>query len=377
MQMLRWVIAALAASGPAALAAGGETDAARAKAPNKTKNVILVMSDGLRWQEVFNGAELSLISKKDGGVKDVDGVRRRYGQETPAARREALLPFITNVVAKRGRLFGAPGGESRVTNGKNFSYPGYSEVFTGFGDPRIDSNDPVPNPNVTVLEWLNGKDAFRDKVAAFGSWDCFPAILNRDRSKMKVVACWERPEGPDITPAEKLLGDVIADSYRLWEGCAYDVFTFHAAHEHLKRAKPRVLFVGFGETDEFAHAGQYADYLNAAHKFDEYVRRLWETVQSTPEYRDQTTLILTADHGRGDAPVEWRSHGAKTRGSERIWIGVLGPDTPPSDGKPLPKADQNQIAATIAALLGEDYNAYQPKAGPVIPTVLAPAVAAE
>ena len=70
-----------------------------------------------------------------------------------------------------------------------------------------------------------------------------------------------------------------------------------------------------------------------------------------PEYRDQTTLILTADHGRGDAPVEWRSHGAKIKGAERIWIGVLGPDTPPSDGKPLPKA------------------------GPVIPTVVAPAAA--
>jgi hypothetical protein len=377
MHMLRWIIAALAASGPAALAWGGETEAARAKAPTRTKNVILVISDGLRWQEVFNGAEPSLINKKDGGVSDVDGVKRRFGQETPAARREALLPFLSGVVAKQGRLFGDVGSESRVTNGMNFSYPGYNEVFTGFGDPRIDSNDPVPNPNVTVLEWLNGKDAFRGKVAAFGSWDCFPAILNRDRSKMKVVACWERPEGPDLTPAEALLGDVIADSYRLWEGCAYDAFTFHAAHEHLKRAKPRVLFVGFGETDEFAHAGQYANYLASAHKFDEYVRRLWETVQSTPEYRDQTTLILTADHGRGDAPVEWRSHGAKTRGSERIWIGVLGPDTPPSDGKPLPKADQNQIAATLAALLGEDYNAYQPKAGPVIPAALAPAAAAE
>ncbi|MGI8992391.1 MAG: hypothetical protein ACR2I2_22775, partial [Bryobacteraceae bacterium] len=41
-----------------------------------------------------------------------------------------------------------------VTNGLNFSYPGYSETLCGFADPRIKSNDKVPNPNVTVLEWL-------------------------------------------------------------------------------------------------------------------------------------------------------------------------------------------------------------------------------
>ncbi|APW61914.1 alkaline phosphatase family protein [Paludisphaera borealis] len=377
MHMLRWMIAAVAIAGPAARAWSDEPEAARAKAPTKTKNVILVISDGLRWQEVFGGAELSLISKKDGGVSDVDGLNRTFGQATPAERREALLPFITNVVAKQGRLFGDVGSESKVTNGMNFSYPGYNEVFAGYGDPRIDSNDDFPNPNVTVFEWLNNKDAFRDKVAAFGSWNRFTAILNRERSKLKIVACWEPPTGPNLTPQEKLLGDVIANTHRLWSDCAYDSFTFFAAHEHLKRERPRVMFVGFGETDEFAHAGQYDHYLRSANKFDQYVKTLWETVQSLPEYRDQTTIILTADHGRGDAPVDWKSHGAKVKGAERIWIGVLGPDTPPSDGKPLPKADQNQIAATIAALVGEDYNAFQPKAGPVIPTVIAPVAVAE
>ena len=370
MHKTRWIVAALATVGMAAQAWGEAP-----KGALKTRNVILVMSDGLRWQEVFGGADSSMFTKEN-GVSNAEGVKRAYGRETPEARRQALLPFISNVVAKQGRLFGDEGSESKVTNGMNFSYPGYNEVFTGFGDPRIDSNDPNPNPNVTVFEWLNDKDAYRDKVAAFGSWDCFPAILNRDRSGMKIVACWEPPTGDDLTPQEKLLGEVITNTYRLWEGCGYDSLTFFAAHEHMKRAKPRVMFIGFGETDEFAHAGKYADYLNSANKFDQYVKTLWETLQSTPEYRDQTTLILTADHGRGDAPVEWRRHGAKVKGAERIWIGVLGPDTSPADGKPLPKADQNQIAATMAALLGEDYNAYQPKAGPVIPTVVAPAAAA-
>ena len=38
----------------------------------------------------------------------------------------------------------------------SFSYPGYSEMFCGWpDDDRIDSNDPVPNPNVSVLEVVN------------------------------------------------------------------------------------------------------------------------------------------------------------------------------------------------------------------------------
>jgi len=374
----RLALAALALAGLAALApAPARADdpaSPRPKASTKTRNVILVISDGLRWQEVFSGADPALINKKDGGVADVDRIKAAYGGETPEARREALLPFLSKVVARQGQLYGDAGREGRVTNGKNFSYPGYNEAFTGFGDPRIDSNDKVDNPNVTVFEWLDAMPEYRGKVAAFGSWDVFPYILNRNRSGLKVVACWEPPAGEDLTPQEKLLGEVNASVHRLWADCGYDAFTFHIALENLKREKNRVAFIGFGETDEFAHAGRYDQYLDAAHKFDGYVATLWNTLQSMPEYKDSTTLILTTDHGRGDAPEEWKHHGAKIQGAERIWVGVLGPDTPPAgdgDGD-LATADQNQIAATLAAFLGEDYNAYQPKAGPVISSALAP-----
>ncbi len=89
MYKTRWIIAALAVVGATARAWGEAPGGDAAKAPTKTKNVVLVMSDGLRWQEVFRGAEPSLISKKDGGVSDVEGVKRAYGRSTPEARREA------------------------------------------------------------------------------------------------------------------------------------------------------------------------------------------------------------------------------------------------------------------------------------------------
>jgi hypothetical protein len=59
-----------------------------------TRNVVLVTADGVRWQEVFRGAEETLLNQKDGGVTDVDALRRDFWRPTPEARREALMPFF-------------------------------------------------------------------------------------------------------------------------------------------------------------------------------------------------------------------------------------------------------------------------------------------
>ena len=41
-------------------------------------------------------------------------------------------------MAKNGQLYGNAdaGSEAKVTNGRNFSYPGYNEIFTGLHDPE-------------------------------------------------------------------------------------------------------------------------------------------------------------------------------------------------------------------------------------------------
>jgi hypothetical protein len=333
--------------------------AAAPRADRKTRNVVLVTTDGLRWQEVFRGAEESLLNKSPGGVADVGGLRKAFWRDDREARREALLPFIWTTLAKQGQLYGNLDADSpaKVTNGKNFSYPGYNELLTGAADPRIDSNDKKPNPNVNVLEWLNAKPEYRDRVAAFGAWDAFPYILNESRSGVPVTAGWEPISGDELSDRQKLLNILIESTHRPWgETEIYDSLMFETALEHLKQRKPRVLYIAFGETDEFAHEGRYDHYLNAAHRFDAGLGRLWETLQSLPEYAGQTSLVISTDHGRGDPPEGWKSHGASVPGAENIWIGVLGPDTPAlgmrQDG---PAVTQSQIAATVAALLGEDY----------------------
>jgi hypothetical protein len=354
----------LAASALAAL-----TGAARGREAERVRNVVLMTADGLRWQEVFRGAEESLLTAKPGGVAHVEALRSQFWRDSPEDRRAVLLPFLWEVVARQGQLFGNrdAGSSVRVTNGRNFSYPGYSEMLTGAPDPRIDSNAKRPNPNTNVLEWLDRKPAFRGRVAAFGAWDVFPFILNEERSGVPVHAGWEPIVAADLSERERLLNDLIGSTHPLWDEECYDSFIFEAALEHLRRRRPRVLFIGFGETDEFAHAGRYDQYLQAAHRYDASLRRLWETIQDLHDYRDQTALVVTADHGRGDAPDGWKSHGAGVAGSDAIWIGLLGPDTPALGmRRDVPERTQSQVAATLAALVGEDYPAENPKAAPAI-----------
>jgi arylsulfatase A-like enzyme len=132
-----------------------------------------------------------------------------------------------------------------------------------------------------------------------------------------------------------------------------------------------VIYICFGETDHWGHAGRYDHLLTSAHAVDSYVARLWGRLQSLEQYRDKTTLILTTDHGRGSGRTDWKNHGQNIEGAENMWMAFLGPDTPAlGERKNCDKVTQSQIAATLVALLGEDYHAAEPRSGEPIRDVL-------
>src|SRR5262249_14452721 len=171
------------------------------QAPRKASNVLVVTLDGFRWQEVFAGADESLLNDKTGGVRDLAGLKRRYWRDTPAARREALLPFFWGNIAKHGQVFGNPARKAaaRSTNGLKFSYPGYSEMFCGLVDPRIDSNGKKDNANLSVLEFLDGRPAFKGRVEAVCTWDVFPFIFRSRKNGLPVHAGWEPLKGKGLS----------------------------------------------------------------------------------------------------------------------------------------------------------------------------------
>ena len=343
-----------------------------AKEQRQTKNVILVTIDGMRWQEIFNGADPQLLESRDGGVRDKPGIRKEFWRESSQDRRKALMPFLWTTIADKGQIFGDPSVSSpvRVTNGMKFSYPGYNEMLCGHPDPRINSNDKIPNPNTNVLEWLNGLPEYRGRVGAYGAWDRLPYILNVQRSHLPAHAGWDPIDDQPLTAAEQEINGLLPQLPRIWDDDTFDVIAGRGAVQYILKHHPRVFYLMFGETDEWAHLRRYDCYLQAAKKNDQFIAQLWETLQKIPQYAGKTSIVITTDHGRGATSRDWTDHGRNTDGAEYVWMAVLGPDTPPLGVRKNAPAMQSQVAATFARLLGEDFNSSSPEIAPALPGVI-------
>lgn len=327
-----------------------------AQPKHKTRNLILVTIDGFRWQEVFNGADSEFIHNKK-LVGKPDKVEKEYWNADLMKRRKMLLPFIWGTVAKDGQIYGNR-NKGCLVNVKNpywFSYPGYNEILTGFADKRINSNAYGPNPNKSVFELMNESREFKGQIAAFSSWDAFNDILNEKRSDIYVNSGFENIEGFDKDETIQILNKMQTQLPDIFGGVRLDGVTFNMGFEYLKKKQPRIFYLAFDETDDFAHAGKYDDYLNSAHDADEFLSELWNWVQSNPKYRNKTTLLVTCDHGRGEGAVGWQSHGAETPHSDQTWFVVIGPDTPASGEITKGQFYNNQYAKTMAALLGFNF----------------------
>ena len=344
-------------------------------------NVVLITLDGLRWQEVFGGIDRELATHEEYALQSEE-IMARFWRDSAQDRAAALMPFLHNLVFEQGAYAGNryAGSCARVSNPWYFSYPGYSEILAGVVNPEIDSNSKIPNPEKTFLELLNSNPDFSGRMAAFASWDVFPYIFNVERSGLFVNAFDKTPQ--PLNEFELVLNRVIDDMPPRWPTVRNDVFTHHFALSYMREKHPRVVYISYGETDDFAHEGLYDEYVMAANRTDRFISEVWEQIQSSAFYRDNTVLFITVDHGRGEEPVEtWLHHASKESlngymqslaqyedgivGSEAVWMAAIGPGIP---AKGLIETGSgcltsNRIAATLLEQLGEDYRDYNPAMG--------------
>ena len=319
--------------------------------------LVIITYDGLRWQEVFTGADSTLV----GNPKYVDNPKammEKYWRATPEERRSALLPFIWSHVESNGYMLGnrLKGSQYQVSNGMSFSYPGYSEMFCGWADDeRVNSNNPVQNPNTSVFEVVNADPRYKGSVMVYGSWESIRYAVSNERGGFPGSVSYE----PDIASKKSPVLDMINEMQEVmphyWGEERFDAFTFGYALETMKKDHPKVIWLGMGDTDEWGHAGKYDFYLEAAHGTDQMIRRIVEFCESDPFYKGKTTYLLTTDHGRGRKGA-FTSHGTGTKGSDETWMMAFGKGI-----KHLGETSDNgpyyskQFAATVADILGVDF----------------------
>ena len=323
---------------------------------DKDTRLVIITIDGLRWQEVFSGAEENLVSDPK-QVRDTELYRKTYWRSTPEERREALMPFVWNTIAKKGILIGNRDKNSmmQVANKTNISYPGYCEMMTGMVDDAITSNDPVNNPHRNVLETANEDPRYKGNVVMYGSWKSTRFAIHNEPAGIPASVSYEPNVAKKQTPRLQLAQRMLEGMPHLWRSEHFDAFTYAFALETLLNDHPKVMWISFGDCDEWGHARKYDLYLDGAKGTDAFIRDIYEACEADRFYRGKTTYLITCDHGRGFGN-EWTNHGSGTKGSEATWVMMLGKGVEAvGETTECGPFYTKQIAATIASFLGIDF----------------------
>lgn len=329
-----------------------------------TQNLVVITLDGLRWQEVY-------------GEEDV---------------------LDKNYLSQYGSLFGDRnyGNKVNVANPSRLSHPGYHEIFTG-NTTAITSNNPnIYSPHKSVFEYINEQPGYGGiNVQAFGiAWfvrsvfrmeeSTFPIytpgmldvndavydfddLIDTDFTDPDIIEQYD-PEGnmaeieeeiADLKPQiEQYGGDNILDYNEEAELLLYAM-----GKQSMKRTHPKVTYFQFGMTDNYAHQNDFNTYLKAGRNVSVFIKDLIDYIEQDNFYANNTTILITTDHGRGSET--WQNHGGGVEGSDESWFMLLSPNVENGIVNTPEQYYSEQLAQTMAKMIGLNYTAEHEIAEPV------------
>ena len=336
-----------------------------------TRKLVLVTLDGVRCEELFGGIDLAVM-KHFAQKNELKSIRayREFWAESAEERRETLMPFFWKTLMRdHGSVIGneSLGSVVHLKNRWRVSYPGYSELLTGrVEDEQITGNKAVYNPNQTVLEFIQqARGLDFHQVAVFASWDVMPFIVQRSENTLFTNSGFDAYETND--PVLMEISKLQFETRTPWDSVRPDAYTKLFAFDHLGRYRPDLLYMSLGETDDWAHDKRYDRVLEAIHQADEYLRQLFAWIQRESDYKGQTTVLITTDHGRGRTPFTWQHHNDKLPGARSTWLAVVNPHLKKrGEWSHHRRVHSVEIAATFARFGGHDFVAANPgAAGPI------------
>jgi hypothetical protein len=132
-----------------------------------------------------------------------------------------------------------------------------------------------------------------------------------------------------------------------------DEATWSAMRRVMDDHHPSLVFFHLGEVDHAGHTN-WSWYLEAIRDADRIVAELWDTIQGDPYYRDQTTMLVTTDHGRhDDGHGGFKPHGGICEGDKRLFLLAIGPDI--KQGQEFWELRQlTDVCPTVGRLMGFD-----------------------
>jgi arylsulfatase A-like enzyme len=246
----------------------------------KTKYVIILVIDGPRYSET-------------------------YGEPTCK-----YSPILCDSLKKEGTFYA-----QFKNNGPTFTVPGHTAIVTGNYQRISNAGTALPKqPNIfQYFLQATGKDSSAAYVVASkGKLDVLVNTSHKKWHDKYVASTYCGPNGNGL-------------------GYGRDDKTFAKVTELVQSANPpQLMLINLLAVDVYGHANNWDKYLESITQSDQYAAQLWQMIQQNPVLKDQTTLMITNDHGRHLDGVRsgFVNHGCWCEGCRHISLLVLGPDTP-------------------------------------------------
>jgi hypothetical protein len=304
--------------------------------------VILVVLDGIRWQDIFQGPDLSIA--------------RRQWMLGKLPKPAQMMPVIYRRLFSEGVAIGGKGAAFSASGPVFVSLPGYMEIMTGHPQKGCTTNgcDPIAEPTIAD-EVRASPGTLPEEVAVISSWEQIDRAAAQDTSRIVVSA--GRHGGKNRAMIRDKLSEAARRTYDEGEasvpypgGYDYrpDRFTAPVALSYLAQARPRFLFIGLGDGDEYGHGNDYARYLDSLRFADAFFGDLFKQLDEMGDYGKGATVLVTADHGRAK---DFKNHG-KAPESARSWLLAAGSGIAARGSIALPEAHSlSDITPTIRVLL--------------------------
>ena len=281
---------------------GGQVCAQNSQTQFKTKYVIILVIDGPRYSET-------------------------YGEPTCK-----YSPILCDSLKKKGTFYA-----QFKNNGPTFTVPGHTAIVTGNYQRISNAGTALPKqPNIfQYFLQATGKDSSAAYVVASkGKLDVLVNTSHKKWHDKYVASTYCGPNGNGL-------------------GYGRDDKTFAKVTELVQSANPpQLMLINLLAVDVYGHANNWDKYLESITQSDQYAAQLWQMIQQNPILKDQTTLMITNDHGRHLDGVRsgFVNHGCRCEGCRHISLLVLGPDTPKGVVVSA-EAEMIDISTTIAEIL--------------------------
>ena len=238
-------------------------------------------------QETNNSSEQNVF------IVVIDGVRysESFGSEAK------YIPHLYNDLAPLGTLFT---NFRFADEGITSTNPGQASILTG--NWQLIANDGTEHPNKpTLFEY------YRKQFSAKES-DCFVVA---GKKKLEALAYSSFPEyGIDYKASTKCFD--LNNNDEVYYSLISAIDNFH----------PKLALVNFPMTDKEAHSGSWDGYIAALENVDSLIYLLYNKIQSDPFYKNNTTILITNDHGRHSN--DFTNHGCDCDGCEHIMLLGIG-----------------------------------------------------